>query len=99
MIAASAIAKSPKNRGLLVAALALAAAVLPGSEAGAVSGAVSYACAGDYLANCSAYDPDSAETRRCMRQVGYNLSKSCIDALVAAGEVSKSEVARRSAKR
>ncbi len=32
-----------------------------------------------------------------MRAVGYRLSKSCLNALVAAGEVSKTEVARRSA--
>ena len=32
-----------------------------------------------------------------MRAVGYKLSKGCISALVAAGEVSKTEVARRSA--
>ena len=55
------------------------------------------ACAGDYLAHCSSFAPDSAETRKCMRAVGYQLSKGCISALVAAGEVSKTEVARRSA--
>jgi hypothetical protein len=60
---------------------------------------VRFACAGDYLTNCSSFDPDSAETRRCMRAVGHKLSKSCVDALVASGEVAKSEVARRSAKR
>jgi hypothetical protein len=32
-----------------------------------------------------------------MRAVGHRLSKGCISALVAAGEVSKGEVARRSA--
>jgi hypothetical protein len=32
-----------------------------------------------------------------MRAVGYKLSKGCISALVAAGEVSKTEVARRQA--
>jgi hypothetical protein len=34
-----------------------------------------------------------------MRKVGYRLSKGCINALIDAGEVSKSEVAPRSAKR
>jgi hypothetical protein len=34
-----------------------------------------------------------------MRAVGYQLSKGCINALVEAGEVSKSEVARRQASR
>jgi hypothetical protein len=97
MVATSVSSKSFRFRGALVAAVALGAALLPASQAGAVSGSVRYACAGDYLANCSAYDPDSAQTRRCMRAVGYNLSKGCLNALVAAGEVSKSEVGRRSA--
>jgi len=81
----------------LAAAAALGAGLLPASQAGAVGAAVRYACAGDYLAHCSSYAPDSAETRKCMRAVGYQLSKGCINALVAAGEVSKSEVARRQA--
>jgi hypothetical protein len=99
MIATTVSSKSLKFRGALAAAVALGAALLPASQAGAVGAGVRYACAGDYLANCSAYDPDSAATRRCMRAVGYNLSKGCLNALVAAGEVSKSEVSRRSAKR
>jgi predicted anti-sigma-YlaC factor YlaD len=99
MIAASKTLKSHMSRTILAAAIALGAAILPATQAGAVSAGVRYACAGDYLANCSAYAPDSAETRRCMRAVGYNLSKGCLNALVAAGEVSKSEVGRRSAKR
>jgi hypothetical protein len=88
-----------KCRALTAAAVALGAGLLPASEAGAVSAAVRHACAGDYFAHCSSSAPDSAETRKCMRVVGYQLSKGCISALVAAGEVSKSEVARRSASR
>jgi hypothetical protein len=99
MIATSVSSKSPKLRGALVAAVALGAAILPATQAGAVSAGVRYACAGDYLANCSAYDPDSAATRSCMRAVGFRLSRGCLNALVAAGEVSKSVVSRRSAKR
>jgi hypothetical protein len=99
MTATSVSSKSVKLRGALVAAVALGAAVLPATQAGAVSASVRYACAGDYLANCSAYDPDSSATRRCMRAVGFRLSKGCLNALVAAGEVSRSEVSRRSAKR
>ena len=79
------------------AAIALGAGLLPASQAGAVGAAVRFACAGDYLSHCSSFSPDSAETRKCMRAVGYQLSKGCINALVAAGEVSKTEVARRSA--
>jgi hypothetical protein len=91
-----AVSKYRISRSVLASAIALAA-VLPATQAGAVGASVRYACAGDYLANCSSYAPDSAETRRCMRAVGYRLSKGCINALVAAGEVSKAEVSRRSA--
>jgi len=91
--------KPQMSRTVLAAAIILGTAVLPATKAGAVSASVRYACAGDYLANCSAFAPDSAETRRCMRKVGYRLSQGCLNALVSAGEVSKSEVASRSAKR
>ena len=86
-------------RSALIATAALGAAVLSTSEAGAVSASVRFACASDYLANCSSYAPNSSETRRCMRKVGYRLSKRCINALVAAGEVSQAEVARKAASR
>jgi hypothetical protein len=91
--------KSASPKSLLVAAIAFGAAVLPATQASAVSASVRYACASDYLANCSAYSPNSPETRRCMRKVGHRLSRGCINALVAAGEVSKAEVSSRSAKR
>ncbi len=96
MIVASVRSNVSRYRAL-AAAVALGAGLLPASQAGAVGAAVRYACAGDYLAHCSSFSPDSAETRKCMRAVGYQLSKGCINALVAAGEVSKSEVARRQA--
>ncbi|MEI9901156.1 MAG: hypothetical protein WDN31_14570 [Hyphomicrobium sp.] len=84
-------------RAALIAAVALVIAIVSVGPAGAVSQQVRSACAGDYLSNCSAYQPDSAQTRRCMRAVGYKLSKGCIAALVAGGEVSKAEIARRQA--
>ena len=84
-------------RAAFIAAVALVAAIAFAPHADAVSPEVRAACANDYLSNCSAYKPESAETRKCMRAVGYRLSKGCIAALVNAGEVSKSEIARRSA--
>lgn len=89
--------KSHASRTVLAAALGLAAATLAVRPASAVSPQVRNACAGDYLSHCSAYQPDSAQTRKCMRAVGSRLSKGCIAALVAAGEVSKGEIARRQA--
>jgi hypothetical protein len=76
-------------------ALALAAVVLCTTAASAVSMRVQTACASDYMAYCSQHDPDGPGARRCMRANGLKLSKGCLDALIAAGEVSKAEVARR----
>jgi hypothetical protein len=85
---------------ILAARTVIAAAVAVGtlaasSQAGAVSLAVKMACASDYYAHCSQFDPDSSATRQCMRKVGANLSKGCVSALVAAGEVNKTVVERK----
>jgi hypothetical protein len=97
MIATNPGSKSYACRTALIAAAGLGAAALFASQAGAVSPQVRNACAGDYLNNCSKYQPESVQTRKCMRAVGARLSKGCINALIAAGEVSKAEIARRSA--
>jgi hypothetical protein len=97
MLVASVRSNVFKFRGVLAGALVLGTALLPSSQANAVSASVRFACAGDYFAHCSSFSPNSAETRTCMRAVGYKLSKGCISALVAAGEVSKTEIARRQA--
>ncbi len=89
--------KMHASRAAFIAAVALIAAITTTRSAEAVSPQVRAACANDYLSNCAAFKPDSAETRKCMRAVGYKLSKGCIAALVANGEVSKAEIARRSA--
>ncbi|MFT3733203.1 MAG: hypothetical protein QM780_17590 [Hyphomicrobium sp.] len=67
------------------------------ADANAVSLHVKLACANDYYAYCSQFASGSPETRACMRAVGEKLSSRCINALVDAGEVSPSEIARRSA--
>ena len=66
----------------------------PGAEA--VDPKVEAACSNDYFAHCSKHDPDGPDVRRCMNANGEKLTQQCIDALVAAGEVSEKEVARRS---
>ena len=91
------ITNSAAARTAAKAALALATLVALATAAGAVDGRVQSACASDYFAYCSQHDPDSAGARRCMRANGFKLSSGCVSALVAVGEVSKSEVARRSA--
>lgn len=67
------------------------------TQAAAVDDRVRNACAGDYLAYCSQHDPDGPGVRKCMRAHGTRLSPTCIQALVVSGEVSKREIARRSA--
>jgi hypothetical protein len=84
-------------RAALTAVLALAALAGPNSEAHAVSASVKLACASDYFAYCSQHSIGGPGVRQCMRANGTNLSKRCINALVAAGEVSAAEVARRTA--
>jgi hypothetical protein len=81
---------------LTVAAAALAIGFYA-TEAGAVSLRVKLACASDYHALCGQYSSNSPEVRQCMRAAGEKLSARCLDALVAAGEVSEEEVARRAA--
>lgn len=88
-------AKSTAFRTAITAVLVSGAILSQMTEAGAVSPAVKVACLSDYLANCSAYSVGSPELRKCMRAVGTRLSTRCVNALVAAGEVSKAEVTRR----
>jgi hypothetical protein len=76
-------------------ALAFSALVLCTTAASAVSSRVQTACASDFMAYCSQHDPDSPGARKCMRANGLKLSQGCLNALIAAGEVSKAEVARR----
>ncbi len=78
--------------------LAAAALAITATAAAAVSPAVKRACANDYFAYCSKHPVGTKALRRCMRSAGPRLSKRCVNALVAAGEVSKREVKRRAAK-
>lgn len=91
--------QAPARRLALAATLLLAVAIAPLSQAHAVSQAVRFACVSDYLSYCSQHPVDSKALRQCMRAAGPRLSKRCVNALVAAGEVSKSETNRRAAAR
>lgn len=82
---------------ILGTAAALATVFAFTTQAFAVDARVRSACVADYFAYCSQHDPDSPGVRRCMRANGMKLSKACVSALVAAGEVSKAEVDKRSA--
>jgi hypothetical protein len=82
------------RRTLLPAALILFASSL---AANAVGFKTQISCAGDYYAFCSSFPVGSPAVRKCMSDNGPKLSKSCINALIADGEISKEEVARRTA--
>lgn len=77
------------------ASAALAVSAVVTTSAGAVSGNVRQACMSDYFAYCSQHAVGSASLRSCMRSNGPKLSKSCLNALISAGEVSQSTVAKR----
>lgn len=68
---------------------------LTASTGHAASASVRYACMSDYLAFCSQHPEEGPAVRRCMNHNGSRLSKGCVDALVADGEVSRGEVQRR----
>ena len=57
--------------------------------------AVQKACAKDYKAHCGQYGVETEALRLCMDRAGQRLTKTCVNALVAAGEVSGQEVERR----
>ena len=59
------------------------------------SKAVQKACANDYHSHCGQYGIETDALRLCMNKAGQALSKTCVDALVDAGEVSRAEVERR----
>lgn len=73
----------------------IAALTLVAGASQAASERVRNACADDYLAYCSKHPEEGPAVRACMNANGHKLSSHCIDALVAAGEVSKAEVERR----
>ena len=82
-------------RAVVTAALALGSFIAAPGDANAFGLRVKMSCASDYYKHCSSHSLGSPGVRSCMRAVGAGLSHGCVDALVAAGEVSADEVARR----
>lgn len=82
---------------LTAAATLFAGMVAHSAQASAASLTVQLACAADYYAYCSKHDPNGPGVRACMNSNGHKLSTRCVNALVAAGEISKAEVQRRAA--
>ena len=82
-------------RVVAIVAIALSGIGLAAREASAYSTSVKLACATDYFTHCSQHSLSSPALHQCMAAVGPRLSKRCIDALVDAGEVSRSEADHR----
>ena len=80
---------------LLVAFVGLALSTSVASAQHTYSKAVQKACAKDYKAHCRQYGVETNALRLCMDRAGQRLTKTCVDALVTDGEVSKQEVERR----
>jgi len=86
-------------RAAITAFVALGALGGGHTDANALSARVKMACAGDYFSFCSQHAPTSPAVRQCMRSNGLKLSDRCVNALVAAGEVSEADVSRRQAQK
>ena len=59
------------------------------------SDAVQRACASDYKQHCREYGIETEALRLCMDRAGQKLTQTCVDALVADGEISKQQVEAR----
>ena len=90
------IASKRAGRALVAGVAALSASALFAVGAEAASASVKSACANDYFAYCSGHDPDGPGVRQCFRANGSRLSKSCINALAAAGQIPQKLLAKRS---
>ena len=77
--------------------LGLAALAMFATQAGAASARVQAACAGDYLAYCSQHPDRGPGRARLHARQRHQAVEGCVNALIAAGEVSKAEVDRRAA--
>ena len=85
-------------RALAIAAGVVGMMAFPIDPAAAVSSSVRNACMSDYFAYCSQHEVGSSALRRCMQAAGPRLSKACVSALVASGEVKQATNHSRSSK-
>ena len=77
---------------LIAFALALGFAGTARAESVTISKAVQDACAEEYHQFCNQYGLGSALLDMCFKQNARNMTKACVDALVAAGDVSQEYV-------
>jgi len=79
----------PVLRVVFAGAAAALAVFAYGSTADAYSSRVNSACERDYYRHCAKYSIGTPELRSCMLASRRSLSRRCIDALIADGEVPK----------
>ena len=65
------------------------------SQAAPITQGEKQSCKDDYKKFCGSYGLESNALRDCMDRAGHSLSHNCVEALIDAGEVSRSEVERR----
>ena len=71
--------------GLLGLGVLTVANIFEVAAAAAQSDQVRSACTSDYLSFCGQFDPDSQQTKTCMRRNQNRLSPACRKALAQAG--------------
>jgi hypothetical protein len=80
---------------LVAVVLSVAFAFEAAAEQSRYSKALQQACMADYKKLCGEYGIETAALRVCMDKNGHSLTKTCLHALIDAGEVSEAEVDRR----
>jgi hypothetical protein len=80
---------------LAVAVVTAVAGAAAAGDAPHYSKALQQACASDYRRLCGEYGIQTEALRLCMDRQGKSLTKTCVNALVDSGEVSRGEVDRR----
>ena len=83
---------------LALATMAISAAIAfeaAAAEQSRYSKAVQQACVADYKKYCGEYGIETEALRLCMDKNGESLTKTCVQALVDAGEVSQADIDKR----
>lgn len=80
---------------LVAVVLSVAFVFEAAAEQSRYSKALQQACMADYKKLCGEYGIETAALRVCMDKNGHSLTKTCLNALIDAGEVSQAEVDRR----
>lgn len=80
-------------RVMFIACVSMLGIVLPAhAESVTITKAVQDACAEEYHQFCNQYGIGSELLDMCFKQNARNMTKACVDALVAAGDVSQEYV-------